>query len=226
VIPGRPLPKPYVEEHLELLDAGIVNLQAHITNLKKFGVKVIVAINRFATDSDKEIELIKVRAIEAGAGDAILCTHHADGGKGAVQLATAVVKACEEHRLEGSPFHFLYELDLPIKEKILKIATSIYGASDVSYTEEAEEQIKVFTDNGWGKLPICMAKTQYSLSHDEKLKGAPKGFTLPIVDVRASVGAGFIYPLCGDIRTIPGLPTRPVFYDIDIDEHGNITGLS
>eukprot|EP01127_Copromyxa_protea_P004335 TRINITY_DN14204_c0_g1_i1.p1 TRINITY_DN14204_c0_g1~~TRINITY_DN14204_c0_g1_i1.p1 ORF type:complete len:634 (-),score=163.84 TRINITY_DN14204_c0_g1_i1:61-1962(-) len=226
VISGRPLPKPYVEEHLGFLEAGIVNLSAHISNLRKFGVKVVVAINKFATDTDNEIELIRTRAKEAGAEDAILCTHHAEGGKGATDLAKAVQKACEDQRREQNEFKFLYDLDLPIKEKIATIATEIYGATDVSYSEEAEKAIQTFTTLGWDKLPICMAKTQYSLSHDQNLKGAPKGFTLPIMDVRASVGAGFIYPLCGDIRTIPGLPTRPVFYDIDIDASGKITGLS
>jgi formyltetrahydrofolate synthetase len=227
VIAGRPLPKEYTEEHLDLLGKGVVNLQAHIRNLKKFGVKVVVAINKFTYDTDNEIELIRKVAKETGAEDALLATHWADGGKGAVDLAKAVVAACEKQRQEGEGnFKFLYDVQLSIKEKIETIAKSIYGAAGVSYSALAEEKIRLFTAQGFDKLPICVAKTQYSFSHEAGLKGAPTGFTLPIEDVRASVGAGFVYPICGDMRTIPGLPTRPVFYDIDIDENGEITGLS
>eukprot|EP01126_Amoeba_proteus_P056797 TRINITY_DN7190_c0_g1_i5.p1 TRINITY_DN7190_c0_g1~~TRINITY_DN7190_c0_g1_i5.p1 ORF type:complete len:370 (-),score=89.05 TRINITY_DN7190_c0_g1_i5:124-1233(-) len=226
VIPGRPLSKVYSEENIPLLAAGFVNLEAHIRNIKKFGVKVVVAVNRFATDTAAEIEFIRNKAKEAGAEDAVLATHYQDGGKGAIDLANAVVAACEAQRRENGQFKFLYDLNLSIKDKIRTIATSIYGAKDVSYTPEAEKKILDYSQKGWDRLPICMAKTQYSLSHDPSLKGAPKDFILPVMDINASVGAGFLYPLCGDIRTIPGLPTRPVFYDIDIDAEGNITGLS
>lgn len=226
VTPGVPIPKEYVTENLPLLEAGIVNLRAHIINLKKFGVKVIVGINKFHTDTEAEIALLQKLAKEAGAYDAVLCTHFAEGGQGAVGLAKAVISACETQRQEGNSFKFLYDVNLPIKDKISKIAVDLYGAKDVSYSPLAEEKIKLFTEQGFDKMPICMAKTQYSFSHDANLKGAPTGFTLPIQDIRASVGAGFLYPLCGAISTLPGLPTRPVVYDIDIDDDGTIHGLS
>lgn len=222
VVAGKPLAKEYTDENLELLQAGCSNLIAHIKNVKQFGVPVVVAINRFKFDTDREIELVRKIAIEAGAEDAVMSNHWAYGGAGAVQLAEAVIKACQT----PSDFKFLYDLDLTLKEKIEIIAKKIYGAAEVEYTPEAEEKIKIYTNAGFGKFPICMAKTQYSLSHDATLKGVPKGFTIPIRDVRASVGAGFIYPLLGDMMTMPGLPTRPAFYDVDIDpKTGKITGL-
>jgi formate--tetrahydrofolate ligase len=224
VVAGQPLDKAYTQENVELVAKGCANLQHHIHNLSsKFGVPVVVGINRFTSDSDAEIEAIQRAALAAGAADAVCCTHWGEGGAGAVQLANAVIKACET----PAQFKFLYSLDSSIKEKIRTIATQIYGADDVSFSEEAEHKIETYTRQGFSHLPICMAKTQYSLSDDAAKKGVPKGFVLPIRDIRASVGAGFIYPLVGDMPTIPGLPTRPVFFDIDIDpETGKIVGLS
>jgi len=221
VRPGAPLAEEYTQENLELLEAGLENLGVHIRNAKKFGIPVVVAINAFTTDTPKEIDLIRKYSVEKGALDAVETTHFVDGGKGARALAEAVVEACEQ----PSDFKFLYDLDQPIKNKIEIIAREIYGAKDVEYTEKAEEQIEDYERNGFGGLPICMAKTHLSLSHDPNLKGAPRDFTLPIREVRASVGAGFIYPLVGSMSTMPGLATRPAFMDIDIDEDGNIVGL-
>ncbi len=222
VVAGKPLDFAYTRENLELLDNGIANLQAHIENMRKYGVPVVVAINQFKDDTPAEIELIRRRAKEAGAEDALLCTHWADGGDGAVDLARAVIAACEQ----PSNFQFLYPLEWSIKEKIEKIAKEIYGAGSVTYTPEAEAKIELYTRLGFDKLPICMAKTHLSLSHDPTVKGRPQGYVFPVRDIRASVGAGFLYPLCGEMRTMPGLPTRPVFYDVDLDlETGRVVGL-
>jgi len=227
VTPGMPIPSEYNEPNLEWVAKGAENLIAHIQNCKKFNVGVIVAINRFDSDTDEEIELVIRLALEAGADDAILATHWRDGGAGAIELAKAVVRVAQKQRSEKKQLRFLYELNISIKEKIETICREIYGAGNVTYSEEAEKKIELYTRRGYSNLPICMAKTHLSLSHDPELKGAPKGFTVPISDIRASVGAGFIYPLLGSIRTMPGLPTRPVFYDIDIDvETGKVIGLS
>ncbi len=222
VVAGRPLDKAYTEENLPLLEKGIENLAAHIENVKKFGIPAVVAVNRFPTDTDAEVELVKKMSQQAGAETAVMSDHWARGGDGALELAEAVMHACEK----PSNFHFLYPLDWSIKQKIEKIATEIYGADGVTYEPTAERQIKTFEQNGFGNLPICMAKTHLSLSHDATLKGRPKGFTIPVREVRASVGAGFIYPLMGIIRTMPGLPSRPAFMDVDIDLNtGKVVGL-
>ena len=222
VVAGRPLDKAYVEENLELLEAGLPNLLQHVENALKFGVPVVVAINRFKDDTDAEIELIRKRAKETGAEDAVESSVWMNGAKGGAALAEAVVKACEK----PSNFKFLYPLDVPIKQKIETVAKEIYRADSVSYTAEAEAKIKLFESMGVGNLPLCMAKTHLSFSHDPTMKGAPRGWTLPITDVRASVGAGFIFPLCGTMRTMPGLPTRPAFTDVDLDlETGRVVGL-
>ncbi|NLG72351.1 MAG: formate--tetrahydrofolate ligase [Chloroflexi bacterium] len=222
VVAGKPLDSAYIEENLDLLRNGLCNLEAHIKNALRFGVPVVVAINSFATDTEAEIELVRKAAIEAGAEDAVVSTHWMEGGAGAVKLAEAVVAAAEK----PSNFQFLYPLDIPIKEKIEIICKEIYGADGVDYLPEAEEKIETYTRLGFDKLPICMAKTHLSLSHDPNLKGVPKGFRVPIRDIRASVGAGFLYPLLGTMRTMPGLPTRPVFYDVDLDlETGRVVGL-
>lgn len=223
VVAGKALDHAYKSENVELLKAGCCNLAKHIENTKAYGVNVVVAINMFATDTEAELSAVKEAALDAGAFDAVICTHHAHGGAGAVDLGLAVIKACEEHRV---PLKFLYPLDLSIKEKIEIIARS-YGADGVEFSPEAEKQIETYTRQGFCKLPICMAKTQYSFSHNAALKGVPKGFVIPIRDVRASIGAGFIYPLVGTMSTMPGLPTRPCFYDIDLDlETGRVLGLS
>jgi formyltetrahydrofolate synthetase len=222
VKPGAPLAKEYTEENLELLEKGLGNLGAHIKNAKKFGIPVVVAVNGFKEDTEAEWELIRKYSIEQGAEDAAVTTHWADGGAGSVKLGEAVVAACEK----SSDFEFLYPLDWPIKKKIETIATEIYGADGVSYEPMAEKQIENYEKAGFGDLPICMAKTHLSLSHDPDLKGVPTGFTVPIREVRASVGAGFIYPLVGKMSTMPGMITKPAFMDIDIDlETGKILGL-
>lgn len=221
VVSGKPLAPEYTEENLALLEKGCSNLIAHIQNVKKFGIPVVVAINRFKFDTDAEIALVKKIAIEAGAFDAVMSNHWALGGAGAVDLANAVIKASEA----PSDFKFLYDLNIGIKEKIVSIA-KMYGAKGVEYSPLAEEKIALYTKLGFDKLPICMAKTQLSLSHDPALKGAPKDFIVPIKDVRASVGAGFLVPLLGEMTTMPGLSTRPAFFDVDIDlATGKITGL-
>ncbi|KAL5719649.1 formate--tetrahydrofolate ligase [Ranunculus cassubicifolius] len=223
VVAGKPLDKAYTSENVALVEAGCVNLAKHISNTKAYGVNVVVAVNMFATDTEAEMAAVRNAALAAGAFDAVVCTHHAHGGKGAVDLGIAVQKACEN---VTQPLKFLYPLDISIKEKIEAIAGS-YGASGVEYSEQAEKQIEMYTKQGFSSLPICMSKTQYSFSHIASQKGAPSGFVLPIRDVRASIGAGFIYPLVGTMSTMPGLPTRPCFFDIDIDTAtGKVLGLS
>ena len=183
---------------------------------------MVVAVNSFADDTEAEVELVRQAAINAGAEDAQVSRHWMEGGAGAVALAEAVVKVAEK----TSDFKFLYPLDISIKEKIEIICKEIYGADGVDYSPEAEEKIEIYTRLGFDNLPLCMAKTHLSLSHDPTLKGVPKGFRVPIRDIRASVGAGFLYPLLGAMSTMPGLPTRPVYYDVDLDlETGRVLGL-
>jgi methylenetetrahydrofolate dehydrogenase (NADP+)/methenyltetrahydrofolate cyclohydrolase/formyltetrahydrofolate synthetase len=222
VVAGRPLAPEYAAENLDLLAKGLPNMAAHIRNARRFGVPVVVAVNRFVADTEAEIELVGKAAVEAGAEDAVTAAHWAQGGAGAVDLARAVIAAC------GRPheFRFLYPLDWTIKKKIETIAVEIYGAEGVDYSPAAEAKIGLYTKLGFGKLPICMAKTHLSLSHNPAWKGAPTNFRLPVKDIKASVGAGFLYPLCGDMRTMPGLPTRPAFMDVDLDlETGKVVGL-
>ena len=221
VVAGRPLPKELTEENLPALRKGGVNLTANIRIAKQFGVPVVVAVNRFTQDTDAEIDLVRQIAVEAGAEDAVPCEHWAKGGAGAVALAEAVIKACEK----PANFRFLYPLDIPIKDKIEAIATKVYGADGVDYLADAEEKVVQYTRLGFDRVPICMAKTHLSLTHDPTRKGAPTGWRLPIRDIRASIGAGFLYPLCGDMRTMPGLPRRPAFMDVDLNEDGKIRGL-
>jgi methylenetetrahydrofolate dehydrogenase (NADP+)/methenyltetrahydrofolate cyclohydrolase/formyltetrahydrofolate synthetase len=222
VVAGKPLDLAYTEENIGLLRSGLPNMQHHIKNALGFGIPVVVAVNSFATDTKAEVELVRQAAVEAGAEDAVVARHWMEGGKGAVDLAEAVVRAAEK----PSNFKFLYPLDIPIKEKIEIICTQIYGAEGVDYLPEAEAKIKLYTRLGFDHLPLCMAKTHLSLSHDPALKGVPKGYRVPIRDIRASVGAGFLYPLVGEMRTMPGLPTRPVYYDVDLDlEMGRVVGL-
>jgi formyltetrahydrofolate synthetase len=222
VVAGKPLAAEYTDENLDLLRKGLPNMERHIHNAMKYGVNVVVAVNSFATDTKAEVELVRDAALAAGATDAVVSTHWADGGAGAVALAEAVVRAAEK----PTDFRFLYPLDLPIMEKIEIICKEIYGADGVDYLPEAEKKIELYTKLGFDKLPLCMAKTHLSFTHDPALKGAPTGFRVPIRDIRASVGAGFLYPLLGEMRTMPGLPTRPVFYDVDLDlETGKVVGL-
>lgn len=221
VVAGKPLDPALLREDLEALDQGCSNLVKHIENMKLFGVPVVVAINKFTNDTKKEIELIRKKAIAVGAEDAVLSDVWAQGSRGGEDLAKAVVRACNKK----SNFKFLYPLEWSIKKKIETIATKIYGASGVTYEAQAEKDIALYSKLGYSNLPLCMAKTHLSLSHDPKLKGRPQGFTVPIRAVRASVGAGFLYPLCGAMRTMPGLPTHPAGEKVDIDAKGNVVGL-
>jgi methylenetetrahydrofolate dehydrogenase (NADP+)/methenyltetrahydrofolate cyclohydrolase/formyltetrahydrofolate synthetase/formate--tetrahydrofolate ligase len=221
VVPGRALDKAYTEENLALLEAGMPNMVTHIRNARRFGVPVVVAVNKFSSDTPAEIELIRQHAIAAGAETAVMSDHWANGGDGATELAEAVAAACRQ----PSDFKFLYPLELGIKQKIEIIAKEMYGAADVTYEPLADRQIRDFEANGFGGLPICMAKTHLSISHDASLKNAPTGFTVPVREVRASVGAGFIYPLLGTMRTMPGLGTAPAYMRVDIDEDGKVLGL-
>lgn len=221
VVAGKPLPTAMLENKPSDVEMGAVNMLKHIENICLHGVTPIVAINVFESDHPEEIAVIKRLAVEAGALGAAVCRHFSEGGAGATELAEMVVQACDQ----PSGFRFLYELDQPIKRKIETIATQVYGAVGVSYEPTAEKQITLYESAGLGKLPICMAKTHLSLSHDPNLKGAPSGFTLPIREVRASVGAGFIYPLCGTMQTMPGLPEHPAAENVDFDDTGNVVGL-
>jgi formyltetrahydrofolate synthetase len=222
VVAGKPLAPEYTEENLDLLKAGLPNMAKHIQNALKYGVNVVVAVNSFKDDTKAEVEMVRKAAIEAGAMDAVVSRHWMEGGAGAKALAEAVVAACEK----PSNFKQLYDVNLSIKEKIEIICKEIYGADGVDYSPEAEAQIELYNKLGFDKLPMCMAKTHLSLSHDGNLKGVPTGFRVPIRDIRASVGSGFLYPLLGTMRTMPGLPTRPVFYDVDLDlKTGKVVGL-
>ncbi|RIA98706.1 formate--tetrahydrofolate ligase-domain-containing protein [Glomus cerebriforme] len=227
VVPGKPLPEVYLKENLEMLEKGCENLIKHIQNAKMFGLPVIVAINHFITDSPAETELICKKAIEAGAEYAVPSSHWEFGGKGALELAKSIVKVTNSStESTKEKFKFLYDLNKSIEEKIEVIAKEMYGADGIQLNDKAKEKIQRYTDQGFAKLPICMAKTHLSLSHDPTLKAVPKGFTVPIRDIRASVGAGFLYPLLGEMQTMPGLPTRPCFYDVDLDtETGRVYGL-
>jgi formate--tetrahydrofolate ligase len=221
VVAGRPLDPGLMREDLKAIEDGIANLEKQIENVRLFGVPVVVAINVFPTDTEAEIELIRERSLAAGAEGAYRSDVWAKGGAGAEELAHGVLKAAERPK----DFRFLYELDRPIKEKIETIATRIYGADGVDYLPAAEQQIRKYTELGYGSLPICMAKTHLSISHDPSLKGRPRGFRVPIREVRASLGAGFLYPLLGEMRTMPGLPSEPNTWKIDLDDDGNVVGL-
>ncbi len=222
VVAGKPLAAEYTDENLDLLRKGLPNMEQHIQNALKYGVNVVVAVNSFANDTPAEVEIVRQAALAAGAMDAVVSTHWADGGKGAIQLAEAVIRAAEK----PSSFKQLYPVEMSIKEKIETIAREIYRADGVDYSPEAEEQIQRYNRLGFDALPICMAKTHLSFSTDAALKGAPTGFRVRVREIRASVGAGFLYPILGDMRTMPGLPTRPVFYDVDLDlKTGKVVGL-
>ncbi len=220
--PGKKPPQEEIERpNPAAVEKGVENLQKHVENMVGFGLPCIVAINRFPYDTPEEIKIVAEAAKAAGAMAAVESHVHAKGGEGGAELAHAVVEACEQ----PTNFRYLYDLEEPIKTKIEKIATQIYGADGVDYEPEAERKIQLFEEQGLSNLPICMAKTHLSLSHDPNLKGRPRGFRLPIRDIRPSVGAGFLYPLCGTMSTMPALPSRPAAVDIDIDEKGNIVGL-
>ncbi len=221
VVAGRPLPEGLTKEDLPALEKGMCNLEKHIENVRLHGLPCVIAINRFTNDTDREHELIRKRAIAAGAFDVQVSEVWAKGGEGGKALASAVARACEQPK----SFKFLYPLDIPIKDKIHTIVTKIYGADGVEYEPQAEKDIAEWTKQGFDKLPICMAKTHLSLTHDPAQKGCPRGYKMPIRAVRASVGAGFLYPLCGKMRTMPGLPSTPAGEAVDIDANGNVLGL-
>ncbi|KMU87725.1 C-1-tetrahydrofolate synthase [Coccidioides immitis H538.4] len=222
ITPGAPLPEAYRNEDIELLRRGCINLKKHIENAKQYGIPVVVAINKFETDTEAEMAVIREEAIAAGAEDAIPANHWAEGGAGAVELAKGVIMASSKPK----DFKLLYSLEGTIQERIEKIGQLMYGADKVEFSELAQKKVDTYTKQGFGNLPICIAKTQYSLSHDPSLKGAPTGFTVPIRDVRLAVGAGYLYALAADIQTIPGLPTAPGYLNVDIDaETGEIDGL-
>ncbi len=221
VVAGKALPPAMLERNVAEVELGAVNMIRQIENVKRHGVTPVVAINVFESDHPEELAAIQRIAVEAGALGAAQARHHAQGGAGAVELAEMVVSAAQT----PSTFRFLYDVNQSIRDKIEIIATQIYGAAGVSYEPQAGRQIDNYEANGFGNLPICMAKTHLSLSHDPQLKGAPAGFELPVREVRASVGAGFIYPLCGDMRTMPGLSAHPAAEQVDIDENGEIIGL-
>ncbi|MFH0826436.1 MAG: formate--tetrahydrofolate ligase [Candidatus Omnitrophota bacterium] len=222
VVAGKPLDPALTQENLDAIEEGVCNLQKQIENVSLFGVPVVVAVNRFTSDTKREIEFVRKKALEFGAFDCCVSEVWAKGSSGGLELAKSIMAAAKEK----SRFKFLYPLDISIKEKIETIATKIYGAKNVEYAGLAEEKIKVYTEQGYDRLPICMAKTHLSLSHDPHLKGRPRDFTLPIRDIRASIGAGFLYPLCGEMKTMPALPSHPAGEKIDIDKSGNIVGLS
>ncbi len=219
--PGKPLPPEMLEEDIPALEAGIGNLLRHVENVRKHGVPAVVAINRFPTDTDGEIAAMVELAQRAGASAAVVSDVHARGGEGGADLARAVVLACEE----PSNFAPLYPDEMPIAKKIQTICTEIYRADGVDFTPEAKKAMKKFEKLGMGRLPVCMAKTQYSFSDNAKLVGAPTGFRVKVRDVHVSAGAGFFYALCGDMMTMPGLGSQPALLNIDIDENGEVQGL-
>jgi formyltetrahydrofolate synthetase len=222
IVAGKPLPKELVEENLPALEKGAGNMAKNIQIARLFGVPVVVAINTFSTDTEREVDLLRKIAEGSGAEAAVKADHWAKGGAGAVELAEAVLSAANK----TAQFEFLYPLDMPIKKKIETIAVRVYGADGVDFLPAADEKVALYEKLGYGKLPICMAKTHLSLSHIPGWKGVPKGYRIPVRDIRASVGAGFLYPLLGDMRTMPGLPSRPAFFDVDLNmQTGKVVGL-
>ncbi|MBI2781939.1 MAG: formate--tetrahydrofolate ligase [Chloroflexi bacterium] len=222
IVAGKPLDPALLTENVEAVTRGGANLAKQIENVLLFNVPVVVAINSFPTDTPAEVEAVRQVAIAAGAREAVVANHWAKGGEGAEDLATAVWAAAEV----GAPaFKLLYEDDASLVSKIEAIATKVYGADGVDLSPAAAKQLAQYEALGFGNLPICMAKTQYSLSHDASLKGRPTGFRVPIREVRLSAGAGFITPLAGEMRTMPGLPSRPGGENIDLDPEGEIVGL-
>jgi formate--tetrahydrofolate ligase len=221
IVAGKPLDPALAEENVEAVRAGAANLAKQVENVRLFGIPAVVAINSFPTDTPAEVEAIRQVALDAGAYAAVVATHFSDGGRGATALAEAVWAAASE----PSEFRLLYSDEAPLGEKMLAIATQVYGADGMELLPPAKKALKLYEDLGFGHLPICMAKTQYSLSDDANLKGRPSGFTVTIRDIRLSAGAGFITPMLGEMRMMPGLPSRPGGEKIDIDAEGNIVGL-
>ena len=221
VVAGKPLPPGLLAENPDDVLAGAANLRKQLENVALHGIPPVVAINAFPTDHPSEHQVIRDIAADMGARAAV-CTHFADGGRGAIELAEAVSEAAEE----PSDFRFLYPDTASLREKIAAVATQVYGADGVSYSTQAAKQLDTYERAGFGRLPVCIAKTHLSISSDPALKGAPTGWTLPVREVRASVGAGFVYPICGDMRTMPGLSKNPAAARIDLDDDGQVVGLS
>jgi formate--tetrahydrofolate ligase len=221
IVAGKPLPEDLLRENPDDVVAGAANLRKQVANIRLHGVPAVVAINAFPTDHASEHQAIRDVAAELGARSAV-CTHFADGGRGAAELATAVAEAAEQ----PSQFRLLYPDSASLREKIETVATQVYGAADVDYSAQAAKQLDTYERAGFGRLPVCIAKTHLSISSDPALKGAPTGWTLPVREVRASAGAGFVYPICGEIRTMPGLGSSPAAARIDLDADGQILGLS
>ena len=221
IIAGRPLPEDLLAENPDDVAAGAANLRKQIANIRLHGVPAVVAINAFPTDHASEHEIIRQIATEENARAAV-STHFSDGGRGAVELAEAV----EEATAEPSDYHVLYPDSASLRDKIHAVATNVYGAAGVEYSAQAARQLDTYERAGFGHLPVCIAKTHLSISSDPSLKGAPTGWTLPVREVRASAGAGFVYPICGDMRTMPGLSAHPAAARIDLDAEGQIVGLS
>jgi formate--tetrahydrofolate ligase len=221
VVAGRPLPDDLLAENPGDVLAGAANLRKQIDNIRLHGVPVVVAVNAFPTDHASEWRVIEQVAAEAGARAAV-CHNHAEGGAGATELAGLVARAADE----PNTFRFIYPDDATLREKIETVATKVYGADGVDYTGEANAQLDRYERNGFGHLPVCIAKTHLSITADPRIPGAPTGWRLPVREVRASVGAGFVYPICGDMRTMPGLGTRPAAFSIGLQDDGRITGLA
>jgi formate--tetrahydrofolate ligase len=221
VVAGRPLPEDMLKENPDDVIAGGANLRKQLENMRAFGVEPVVAINSMPGDFESEYKAIHELAASMGIKSAV-GTHFANGGRGATEIAEAVAEVANSGKTD---FRMLYPSQASLKEKIEAVATKVYGADGVDYAPLADKQLAGYEKNGFGNLPVCIAKTQYSLSHDAALKGAPTGFRLPVREARASVGAGFIYLICGDMRTMPGLARNPAAISIDLDDDGNIVGL-
>ena len=221
----RPTPEELETENVEATRAGAAsNLRRHVRNLAETSIPVIVSINRFEHDTEAEIEAIRDEAVKAGAKQVVLNEAFAKGGEGAAELADAVVAACAQHDEAGRPYTPIVEHGMPIEETILRVATNIYGAQTVDFSDKAQASLKTLDEWGMGSLPVCMAKTQYSFSHEPKVLGSPTGFTLPLREIRVNAGAGFVVAVCGSMMTMPGLPTRPAALDMDMDDEGRLTG--
>ncbi len=221
IVPGKPLDPALEREDLSAIEAGIGNLEKQLENVAAHGIPAVVAINRFPGDTDREHDLVRKRALAAGAFGAEVSEVFGKGGEGGLALAKAVDAACDK----GGKFRFLYALEAPVKEKVETIAKRMYGADGVDFSDQASQDIARYEKLGYGDLPICMAKTHLSLTSDPEKKGRPKGFRLPVREVRLSAGAGFLYPLCGEMKTMPGLGSRPGLENVDIDANGDIVGL-
>jgi formate--tetrahydrofolate ligase len=221
IVPGKPLPAELVTENLEALERGIPALEAAIRIVTKMGVPVVVAVNRFATDTDRELGYVLSRARELGAAGAAVSDVHALGGRGGEALAREVVRVADA----PAEMKLLYPDEMSIEEKIRTLAREVYGAADVEFAPEAKKKLKLYAELGYAHLPICMAKTHLSLSHEPSWKGAPAGYVFPVRDIRLSAGAGFLYPLAGEMQTMPGLGSSPAAVRVDLDAEGRIVGL-